>query len=99
MRRLLLLAGILAFHDSAHAEWFSREEAIMGTRIAVELWATDKTQADAAIDSVMSEMRRVDELMSTYKSTSQVSLVNAQAAIGPVAVDADLFSLLQTALE
>jgi thiamine biosynthesis lipoprotein len=47
----------------------------------------------------MDEMRRVDELMSTYKPTSQVSLVNARAAAEPVTVDADLFGLLQTALD
>ncbi len=99
MRSLLIIAIGLAAAPSVHAEWFSREDAIMGTRIAVELWSTDKVQAEADIDSVMAEMRRVDELMSTYKPTSQVSRVNAEAANHPVRVDADLFGLLQTALE
>ncbi len=71
----------------------------MGTRIAVELWAEDRTSADRQIESVMQEMHRVDALMSTYKPTSQVSIVNAEAARHPVRVDADLFGLLQTALE
>src|SRR5215510_11422210 len=88
-----------ALAGPAHAEWFSQEQAIMGTRIAVELWADDKARADLLIGKVMSEMRRIDELMSTYKPTSQVSIVNAQAADHPVTVDADLFGLLQTALE
>lgn len=90
---------LLAVSGLAHAEWVSREEAIMGTRIAVELWANDQKQGNAAIDKVMDEMRRIDELMSTYKPTSQVSRVNAEAAKAPVKVDADLFGLLQTALE
>lgn len=71
----------------------------MGTRIAVELWADDKAKADTLIAQVMDEMRRVDELMSTYKPTSQVSRVNAEAADHPVKVDADLFSVLQTSAE
>jgi thiamine biosynthesis lipoprotein len=82
-----------------HAEWVSRDEAIMGTRIAVELWATDPARGEALITRVMDEMRRVDALMSTYKPTSQVSLVNERAAREPVVVDADLFGLLQTALD
>ncbi len=71
----------------------------MGTRIAVELWAEDPAAGEAAMDGVMAEMRRIDALMSTYKPDSQVSRVNAGAADHPVQVDADLFGLLQTALE
>jgi thiamine biosynthesis lipoprotein len=92
-----LAIGLLA--QPAHAEWVSREEAIMGTRIAVELWAPDRARGETLITRVMDEMRRVDELMSTYKPTSQVSLVNEHAAREPVKVDADLFGLLQTALD
>jgi thiamine biosynthesis lipoprotein len=98
---LLILATGLTLNawSLAHAEWVKREEAIMGTRIAVELWAEDAARGEALITRVMDEMRRVDELMSTYKPTSQVSLVNARAAQEPVRVDADLFGLLQTALD
>jgi len=47
-------------------------DGIMGTRITVELWADDETQADPAIDAVLGEMRHIDESMSTYKPTSEV---------------------------
>ena len=93
------LAIGLVLARAAHAEWISRDEAIMGTRIAVELWATDHAQGEALITRVMDEMHRVDALMSTYKPASQVSLVNERAVREPVTVDADLFGLLQTALE
>jgi FAD:protein FMN transferase len=99
LRFLSVLVAILVSVPAAHAEWVSREEAIMGTRIAVELWATDHAQGDTLITRVMDEMRRVDELMSTYKPTSQVSRVNAEAATHPVVVEEDLFGLLQTALD
>ncbi|NJO12416.1 MAG: FAD:protein FMN transferase [Gammaproteobacteria bacterium] len=90
---------LLLINGSVRAEWVSQERAIMGTRIAVELWSQDAAAAAADIEAVMREMHRVDKLMSTYKPTSQVSLVNAEAARRSVAVDADLFGLLQTALE
>ncbi len=89
----------VALSHPVHAEWVSRDEAIMGTRIAVELWATNPVQGEALITRVMDEMHRVDALMSTYKPASQVSLVNERAAREPVIVDADLFALLQTALD
>ena len=43
------------------AEWIERvEDGIMGTRIAVELWADDAARGNAAIEAVLAEMRRVD---------------------------------------
>jgi thiamine biosynthesis lipoprotein len=84
----------------AAAEWLDRvEDGIMGTRIHVELWADDPAKGKAAIEAVLEEMRRVDESMSTYKPTSEVSMVNARAAQGPVQISPELFDLLNTALD
>jgi thiamine biosynthesis lipoprotein len=78
----------------ARAEWFQREEAIMGTRIEVQLWSDDPIRAVNAIDAVMADMRRTDELMSTYKPESQLSQVNAHAYERPVQVDADIIDVV-----
>jgi FAD:protein FMN transferase len=94
---LMLLASVAS---SAHAEWIRRvTDGIMGTRITVELWADDKGKADQAIDAVLAEMRHIDESMSTYKPTSEVSQVNANAAAGPMPISKELFDLLTTAKE
>ena len=93
---LLLLFGSCAVHSAAvQAEWLYREESIMGTRCAVELWATDRNAGNAAIEAVFADMRRIDALMSTYKPDSEVSRVNDNAAKEPVAITAELFGLLQ----
>jgi len=89
---ILLFAGLSA---PAHAEWRSRAEAIMGTRIYVELWADDDAKGDAGIDAVMDEMRRIDNLMSHYKPESQLSQINARGGQEPVQVDAELFDLIK----
>ena len=99
--RLLLLTFALAA-GPAQAAWLSRGvDGIMGTRIYVELWAEDNEQqrGEQAIDAVMDEMRHIDESMSVYKPTSEVSRVNALAAQQPVKISAELFKLLTTALE
>src|SRR5271163_161214 len=94
---LLILA---VFARPAHAEWVNRvTDGIMGTRITVELWSEDKDKAEQAIDAVLDEMRRIDESMSTYKPTSEVSQVNAKAADGPMRISKELFDLLVTAKE
>lgn len=98
--RLALLAVLSCTVATAHAEWLERvEDGIMGTRIVVELWADSRAQGDAAIEAVMDEMRRVDRDMSTYKPTSEVSKVNAEAAQAPLRISPELFELLTQALE
>jgi thiamine biosynthesis lipoprotein len=100
MMRAWLLTLLACLALPAHAEWVRRvTDGIMGTRITVELWADDKDKADRAIDAVLDSMRHVDETMSTYKPTSEVSLVNAKAADGPVPITKELFDLLTTAKE
>lgn len=95
----LALLCLAALAPTARAEWIFREEAIMGTRCAVELWSERPAQANALIDEVFKEFRRIDVLMSTYKPQSQVSRVNALAAKQYVKVDVELFQLLETALD
>jgi thiamine biosynthesis lipoprotein len=96
----LMLVLTLCVVGTARAEWVSRvEDGIMGTRIVVELWTEDKAGGEKAIDAVIAEMERIDRDMSTYKTDSEVSQVNANAAKGPVKISAELFELLTTALE
>jgi thiamine biosynthesis lipoprotein len=90
---LILLPGIV------EAEWITRDEAIMGTRCAVELWSDDHAKGDAAITSVFDDMRRIDRLMSTWKEDTEISLVNREASKHPVKISEELFRLLQESVK
>src|SRR5271169_3542838 len=93
-------AAFVCLAAPAHAEWVRRvTDGIMGTRITVELWADDPTKAQQAIDAVLDEMRHIDESMSTYKPSSEVSQVNDKAANAPMHISKELFDLLVTAKE
>ncbi len=70
----------------------------MGTNIDVEIWHDDPAQGNAAIDAVMDEMRRIDNLMSHYKPESEISQINARAYREPVVVDKELFDLIGQAI-
>jgi thiamine biosynthesis lipoprotein len=100
MRRFLLAVTLfLAGNGALHAEWLAREEAIMGTRIAVEVWHEDPAAASAAIDAVIAEMHRIDALMSVYRPESRLSEVNRDAATRPVRVEPELAMLIARSLE
>ena len=95
MRKQLFAALVALLASPAWAQWHERSDAIMGTSIHVEVWGEDSAKAEAAIDAVMADMRRIDELMSHYKPESQLSQINARAAQEPVQVDPELFDLIR----
>ena len=86
---------LLVCATPAHADWMERTEAIMGTRCYVELWADDPVKGNDAIDAVMAELRRIDDLMSHYKPESQLSQINQYANERAVQVDKELFDLIK----
>jgi len=90
-----LVALASAAPHLAEAAWMQRTEAIMGTRVYVQLWADDPGKGNAAMDAVMADMRRIDALMSHYKPASPLSQINAHANSGPVQVDKELFDLIK----
>jgi len=83
----------------ATAEWYSDTQPIMGTRIHVELWHTDATAARAAMDAVLAEMRRINDAMSPYLETSELSVMNREAPLRAVAISDELYALLQRSVE
>ncbi len=103
MKTLKVIANMMALAclaQPAQADWVRRvTDGIMGTRITVELWSDDDAKGEHAIDAVLEEMRHVDDSMSTYKPTSEVSRVNARAASGPMHISKELFDLLTAAKE
>lgn len=71
----------------------------MGTAIEATLWCEDAAAATAALDAVMAEMHRIDRMMSPHRADSELSRINAEAAVRPVPVGGELFALLARALQ
>ena len=91
---IFLAVAALLVPAHAGAEWFTRDEAIMGTLIRVEVWADARTTGESAINEVMAEMRRIDHAMSPYKSDSELSKVNRDAHQKPVVISRELYDLV-----
>ncbi len=92
---------LVFFSKPASAEWFSLEGAKMGTRVEVQFWLDENKPEFAAelLAASMAEFDRIEALMSTYIGSSEISRVNNDAAIEPQKITAELFGLLQEALE
>ena len=84
---------------AVRADWITRNENIMGTVCAVELWSEDKALGQAAIKSVFDDMKRIDRLMSTWKEDTEISLVNREGSKHPVKISPELFRLLEVSVQ
>jgi thiamine biosynthesis lipoprotein len=71
----------------------------MGTEVSVYLWHSDETAGMNAVNAVFAEVKRIDELMSTYKEESRISMINREAATAPVEAGEELFGLIQRSLD
>lgn len=96
---LVSVAAFAEINAASSNHWHSHADSAMGTSITVEFWLEDSARAKDLIDGVMAEMRRVDQLMSPYIETSELSIVNRDAFTLPVKVSSELFSLLQLSLQ
>lgn len=75
-----------------------RTTLLMGGRFDITIVAKDSVSAEQNINTVIAEITRIENLISDWKTTSQVSEVNQNAGIRPVKVDREVFELTQRAI-
>ncbi|HXG63505.1 MAG TPA: FAD:protein FMN transferase, partial [Blastocatellia bacterium] len=73
---------------------FEFEQAHMGTRFRLALYAPDAEAATRAAEAAFNRVARLDATMSDYKETSELSRLCREAAGRPVKVSEDLFRVL-----
>lgn len=75
-----------------------RTTMLMGARFDITIVAKDSLLAENSIDTVITEITRIENLISDWRPHTQVSQINAQAGISPVKVDREVFELTERAL-
>jgi thiamine biosynthesis lipoprotein len=77
----------------------SGHQMLMGTFARVVAIAPDSRTAKTCTQTALAEIKKVDELMSDYKSDSEISRVNRDASRRPVKVSEPTFEVLQKSIE
>nr|WP_233885129.1 FAD:protein FMN transferase [Tenacibaculum piscium] len=70
----------------------------MGCRFEITVVANQATEATKNINLAISEISRIEKLISSWNVNSQTSLINKYAGIKPVKIDAELFNLIERAI-
>lgn len=73
----------------------SRLVTLMGSKFEITLVDKDSLSAEKNIDKSVSEIRRIENLISEWNPETQISEVNRNAGIKPVKVDAEVFALTE----
>ena len=96
-KHLFLLLILCSFNGNGQV-LRKRTTLLMGGRFDITIVAKDSLAAEQNIDEVITEISRIENLISDWKPTSQISEVNQNAGIRPVKVDREVFELTQRAI-
>lgn len=94
---LLVSVSYQGLGQVTHA--LKKEFHAMGTAFEVTTVAKDFKTAEAGIEMAISEIDRIEKLISSWDPNSQTSEVNRMAGIQPVVVDQELFDLVRRSIK
>ncbi len=92
---ILLLYSQSLFAD----EIFRRPLFLMGCDFSITVVTKDSLEANKYIDLATDEMRRIEQLISSWDPNSETSKINRNAGIQPVKVSSELFNLIKRSIK
>ena len=100
MMKIVLVAviSLCGVSPALSNEWVTRDANIMGTTIRVEVWHQETAIAEKAADMVLHTMEEVNQNMSPYIESSELSLVNREAASNVLPISDALYSVIDQSL-
>ena len=96
-----LLLAVLWGSSSPHAETLAavhQQRYCMGTMFDILAYHSSRAEAEQAIESAMREIVRLDQVMSSFKTDSDLSRLNREARRGFVSVESSLYEVIETSL-
>jgi thiamine biosynthesis lipoprotein len=98
-----LLAGaviepVQAVTPPSHPILVSEERALMGTQVIVKAVGDDRVHLQRAVNAAFDEVSRLERLMSNFMPDTELSRINQQAGMAPVAVSRELLWVIQRSL-
>jgi len=96
---LCVVQGPDAGAQEASLERFVYRQGHMGMEVRLVLYASGRARSERAARAAFERVARLDSLLSSYRSDSELMRVNRRAANGPVPVGDPLFTIVDRAQE
>ncbi|MCF6307142.1 MAG: FAD:protein FMN transferase [Flavobacteriaceae bacterium] len=99
MSKTLLIVCFLMFSVVGFSQQnFKKTLKLMGSRFDITVVANSENQGNQYIDLAVSEIARIEKVISSWDPNSQTSEINRNAGIKPVKVSEELFNLIERSL-
>jgi thiamine biosynthesis lipoprotein len=96
VRIAILICGLILSHFAqASAKRVVKSLPLMGSVFEFTAVHEDTAVSILAIAAAITEVERIESLISSWKTTSETSLINKNAGIEPVQVSKELFTLIE----
>ncbi|OAQ38888.1 thiamine biosynthesis protein ApbE [Pedobacter psychrophilus] len=77
---------------------FKQSMKLMGNQFEISVVANNLAFADEKTQLAVTEIKRIEQLLTTFKPDSQTNKINENAGIAPVKVDTEVFHLIQRSI-
>ena len=88
---------VLITSSSFAQQIFKKKQNLLGSPFEITVVAVDSIQGNQFTDLAIAEVKRIENLISDWIPTTQISKVNQNAGIAPVKVDQEVFDLVERA--
>ena len=103
MKKTLITSISILFFCTAlsqnSAEIYTKNVVLMGSDFQITIVEKDKLRAEFLINLCVSEITRIENLISSWRKSSETSLINSNAGIKPVKVKKELFDLISRSIK
>ncbi len=96
---LIFFQIILILSVSAQDKKYDRVLKQMGSRFDISLIASTEEKGNEYIDIAISEIKRIESVISSWDEHSETSKINHNAGIKPVKVSKELFDLINQSIQ
>ena len=97
MKKQLILLLLATQTFSFGQQIFKKKQSLLGSPFEITVVAKDSIQGNLFSDLAITEVRRIENLISDWIPTSQISKVNHNAGISPIKVDKEVYDLVDRA--
>ena len=97
MKKLLILLLLATQSLSFGQQIFKKKQSLLGSPFEITVVAKDSVQGNLFSDLAIAEVKRIENLISDWIPTSQISKVNQNAGVVPVKVDKEVYDLVDRA--
>ncbi len=96
---ILVFLLFLSLSVLSQEKKYDRTLKLMGSRFDISILASSENEANEYIDSAVSEIKRIENIISSWDKNSETTKINNNSGIAPVKVSEELFDLINRSIQ